>query len=55
MATETDGKNVKHSTAITAYKLFPGRDHFTCGGAGWEAVAGLALHWALDPRPGERA
>jgi pimeloyl-ACP methyl ester carboxylesterase len=46
-------KNLKHSTAITAYKLFPGRDHFTCGEPGWEEVADFALNWALDPRAGE--
>lgn len=50
---ENYDKNVKHSTAITAYKLFDGRDHYTCGEDGWEAVADLALDWALDPRPGE--
>jgi pimeloyl-ACP methyl ester carboxylesterase len=46
-------KNAKHSTAITAYKLFEGRDHFTCGAPGWEAVADFALDWALNPRAGE--
>jgi pimeloyl-ACP methyl ester carboxylesterase len=46
-------KNAKHSTAITAYKLFPGRDHFTCGAPGWEKVADFALNWALAPTPGE--
>lgn len=46
-------KNVKHSKAITAYKLFPGRSHYTCGEAGWEEVADFALDWALAPKPGE--
>ncbi|GAB1813491.1 alpha/beta fold hydrolase [Mycobacterium sp. MUNTM1] len=46
-------KNAKHSTAVTAHKLFPGRDHFTCGAPGWETIADFALTWALDPRPGE--
>jgi pimeloyl-ACP methyl ester carboxylesterase len=46
-------KNAKHSTAITAYKLFPGRDHFTCGAPGWEKVADFALNWALAPTAGE--
>jgi pimeloyl-ACP methyl ester carboxylesterase len=46
-------KNAKHSTAITAYKLFPGRDHFTCGAPGWEKVADFALDWALAPTAGE--
>ncbi|MER6535971.1 alpha/beta fold hydrolase [Streptomyces sp900105755] len=45
-------KNVKHSTAVTAHTVFEGRDHFTCGEPGWEAVADFALDWALDPRPG---
>jgi pimeloyl-ACP methyl ester carboxylesterase len=45
-------KNVKHSTAITAHTVFEGRDHFTCGEPGWEAVADFALDWALNPRAG---
>ncbi|WP_233214726.1 alpha/beta hydrolase [Mycobacterium sp. 4858] len=45
--------NVEHSAAITAYKLFPERDHFTCGAPGWEEVADFALNWALSPLPGE--
>jgi pimeloyl-ACP methyl ester carboxylesterase len=49
---ENYDKNVKHSTAITGYKLFPDRDHFTCGEDGWEAVADFALEWALNPRSG---
>jgi len=50
---ENYAKNAKHSSAITAYKSFAGRDHFTCGAPGWEAVADFALDWALDPRAGE--
>jgi alpha-beta hydrolase superfamily lysophospholipase len=46
-------KNIKHSEAITAYKLFPGRSHYTCGETGWEEVADLALDWALAPSPGK--
>jgi alpha-beta hydrolase superfamily lysophospholipase len=46
-------KNVKHSEAITAYRLFPGRSHYTCGEAGWEAVADFALDWALAPSAGD--
>jgi pimeloyl-ACP methyl ester carboxylesterase len=46
-------KNVKHSQAVTGHVVFPGRDHYTCGEAGWEAVADFALDWALAPRPGE--
>ena len=46
-------RNAKHSTAISAHKVFPGRDHYTCGEAGWEAVADFALDWALNPVSGE--
>jgi pimeloyl-ACP methyl ester carboxylesterase len=46
-------KNAKRSGALTAYKLFPGRSHFTCGEQGWEDVADLALDWALAPTPGD--
>ncbi|MFE9428146.1 alpha/beta hydrolase [Kitasatospora sp. NPDC006697] len=46
-------KNTKHSEAITAYKLFDGRSHYTCGEPGWEAVADFALDWALAPVAGE--
>jgi pimeloyl-ACP methyl ester carboxylesterase len=46
-------RNAKHSTAISAHKVFPGRDHYTCGEAGWEAVADFALDWALSPVSGE--
>jgi pimeloyl-ACP methyl ester carboxylesterase len=45
-------KNVKHSVAVTAHKVFDGRDHFTCGEPRWEAVADFALDWALAPVPG---
>lgn len=49
---ENYDKNVKHCTAVTAHKVFDGRDHFTCGGPGWAAVADFALDWALAPVPG---
>jgi pimeloyl-ACP methyl ester carboxylesterase len=49
---ENYDKNVKHSAAITAHKVFDGRDHYTCGEPGWEAVADFALDWALAPVPG---
>jgi alpha-beta hydrolase superfamily lysophospholipase len=39
------------SKAITAFKEFPERPHFTLGVAGWEEVADYALHWALNPTP----
>jgi len=46
-------KNAQHSSAVTAYRLFPGRSHETCGEAGGEDVADLALDRALSPRAGE--
>jgi pimeloyl-ACP methyl ester carboxylesterase len=49
---ENYDKNVRHSTAVTAHRVFDGRDHFTCGEPGWEAVADFALDWALAPVPG---
>ena len=40
---------VARSPAITAFKEFPGRPHFTGAVDGWEAVADFALDWALAP------
>jgi pimeloyl-ACP methyl ester carboxylesterase len=43
--------NLKHyakSAALTDFKEFPGRAHYTIGQAGWEDVADYALSWALD-------
>ena len=34
---------------MTGHVVFPGRDHYTCGEPGWEAVADFALQWALEP------
>ncbi len=42
--------NAKHwekSPALTEYVELAGRDHWTCGAPGWEAVADLALEWTL--------
>jgi pimeloyl-ACP methyl ester carboxylesterase len=36
------------SKAITEYKEFPGRSHFTIGQDGWEEVADYALDWAVE-------
>lgn len=49
---ENYDRNIKHSTAVTACKVFDGRGHFTCGEPGWESVADFALDWALAPVPG---
>jgi len=39
------------SSAHTDYHEFPGRDHFTAGAPGWEAVADFALTWAMEHAP----
>jgi len=39
-------RKYQRSTAVTDYREFPGRTHFTVGQAGWEEVADFALQWA---------
>jgi alpha-beta hydrolase superfamily lysophospholipase len=38
----------RKSTALTAYKEYPTRSHFTAGEPGWEDVADYALSWATE-------
>ena len=45
---ESNAKHYRHATAITAYKEFPGRCHYTVGQDGWEEVADYALEWAVE-------
>jgi pimeloyl-ACP methyl ester carboxylesterase len=40
-------KKYAKGDAVTEYREFPGRSHFTIGQAGWEEVADYALDWAL--------
>ena len=50
MPPSVDHSNARHhrrSTALTEVRDLPGRSHWTCGEPGWEAVADLALDWAL--------
>ena len=49
--TRREYKLESKSKAITAYKEFAGRSHYTIGQPGWESVADFALEWALDPKP----
>ena len=42
----SNAKHYKSSPALTEYFEFEGRDHWTCGAPGWEAVADHALQWA---------
>ena len=43
-----NAKKHRKSKAITDYKEFPGRSHFTLGQPGWEEVADYALEWAAS-------
>jgi pimeloyl-ACP methyl ester carboxylesterase len=43
---ESTAKHYRRSRAVTQYKEFPGRSHFTIGQQGWEEVADYALEWA---------
>jgi hypothetical protein len=38
----------RKSSALTDYKEFPDRSHFTVGQEGWEEVADYALAWAVE-------
>jgi len=38
----------RKSRALTDYKEFPERSHFTVGQEGWEEVADYALDWAVE-------
>ncbi len=41
-------KRFERSDAVTDFKEFPGRSHYTIGQEGWEEVADYALDWALE-------
>ncbi len=41
-------KRFGRSTAITEYREYPDRSHFTVGQPGWEEVADFALEWAVE-------
>jgi pimeloyl-ACP methyl ester carboxylesterase len=46
--TEANFKLYGHAKAVTDYKEFPERPHFTIGAPGWEEVADYALAWAAE-------
>jgi len=50
---EANFKLYRKSSAITEYKEFPERTHYTLGQNGWEAVADYALDWALAQSRGQ--
>jgi pimeloyl-ACP methyl ester carboxylesterase len=41
-------KRFERTDAVTDYREFPGRSHFTVGQDGWEEVADYALDWAVE-------
>jgi pimeloyl-ACP methyl ester carboxylesterase len=45
---KSTAKHYRKSGAITEYKEFPGRSHYTVGEDGWEEVADYALDWAAS-------
>lgn len=45
---EANFKLYRNSNAVTEYREYPERTHFTLGQDGWEAVAEYALEWALQ-------
>jgi pimeloyl-ACP methyl ester carboxylesterase len=46
---ESNAKHYRHAKAVTDYKEFEGRSHYTViGGEGWEEVADYALEWATE-------
>ncbi len=38
----------RNSTALTEYREFPARSHYTLGQPGWEEIADYALRWAVE-------
>jgi pimeloyl-ACP methyl ester carboxylesterase len=50
MPASVNRSNAKHykSDAVTDYKEFAGRSHYTIGEDGWEEIADYALSWALE-------
>jgi pimeloyl-ACP methyl ester carboxylesterase len=45
---KTNAKKYEKSKAVTAYREFAGRSHYTVGQDGWEEVADFALRWATE-------
>jgi len=53
--TKANVELIARSPAVTAFKEFPGRPHFTGAVDGWEEVADYALEWAVNPELGAPA
>ena len=43
-----NARRYRRSAALTGYREFPGRSHFTVGQPGWEEVADYALNWCNE-------
>jgi pimeloyl-ACP methyl ester carboxylesterase len=46
--TEANYRLYRKSQAVTEYKEYPERSHYTLGQEGWEEVADYALNWAIQ-------
>jgi alpha-beta hydrolase superfamily lysophospholipase len=46
--TRSSLERYRQSAAVTDYKEFPDRSHYTIGEPGWEKVADYALRWAME-------
>jgi pimeloyl-ACP methyl ester carboxylesterase len=51
---EANAKLYARSKAVTEYRSYPERSHYTLGQAGWEEVADDALDWAVRHATGAR-
>ncbi|EME18270.1 alpha/beta hydrolase [Rhodococcus triatomae] len=45
---KSNAHHYRKSPALTEFHEFEGRSHWTCAEPGWEAVADLALEWAVE-------
>src|SRR5947209_8074276 len=52
--TEANFRLYRKSKAITDFKEYPERSHYTLGQEGWEEVADYALDWAVENAAAER-
>jgi len=52
---KSNAKRYGKSSALTEYKEFPGRSHYTVGQHGWEEVADHALTWAIEHATADRS
>jgi pimeloyl-ACP methyl ester carboxylesterase len=47
-----NARRYAHPASLTAFREFPGRDHFIIGEEGWEEVAGFIASWLENPKAG---